>query len=873
MSLLTIASRHHKHRSHNAVTFHHSELVERQLPAAPHHELHTNHGTRVTVRNLFGNLPVRVKQRSMASGQRAEHDRSWDKLKRDITRLLLSWHGELSLRVRDSDNRLLSTFNSSSPSSSAGQNREAVTPRPAQLSYLLNILTQANYIAIDEWPSWVPASASTSTVSIKGAISLDPAPSKHLQFLSLGVRPLCPESGHNELFDQVNRIFSLSSFGAVEDDATIDQHEKIRRQPDKRFKQDGYTNRQLKARKHVDRYPMFHLRISMKDPHTQQPSEDRFVGDEANLQHITEVLAAMLTEWLSVHHFRPRQPRKRRERPGTACALPANSDDSGASSSEARIPALIPISHSTTSQPTKPTISPTSVTSRKRKRLNDSISNKSSERLRGQAFAEWSRIKSGKPDFFNGLPKSKGLAAGEPYNGQDFDICASHRMKADNFAPFKISPIAQGALSEHHDGLIGPMITHAADIREYDDTILWTDQCTQKTYVLNARTGCVMPHVQTRPGTDPSASAFGTHSTMHKSIRLPSRPSTAVARKTPWLDQVLDTWDNPVFKPTEKRIPRVDLNEDKFGLGHRSSRHGCSRIDIDQACNEASTAGSSRLSKQGLNNAQVISQVDKKFILVKMQSLASEQEAKAGILVLIDQHAADERIQVEILFRELCTSLPQATTYKSQLGHSVSVVSTMLEKPMQFAISYQESKHFTTHAARFAAWGTLYDILESSSSSGSEKDKHVLSVTVLPPAISQRCIVDPKVLITFLRSTVWKYAEEAHLPPLSQYTSSSSEDDWVRRLATCPPGLIELVNSRACRSAIMFNDILGIGECTELVRKLADCVFPFMCAHGRPSMVPLVDLGTTGDAVDVLGGEQKADDKMSFVQAWQKWKK
>lgn len=41
----------------------------------------------------------------------------------------------------------------------------------------------------------------------------------------------------------------------------------------------------------------------------------------------------------------------------------------------------------------------------------------------------------------------------------------------------------------------------------------------------------------------------------------------------------------------------------------------------------------------------------------------------------------------------------------------------------------------------------------------------------------------------------------------------------------------------------MFNDPLTTGECRQLVQRLAECAFPFQCAHGRPSMVPLVDLG------------------------------
>lgn len=45
----------------------------------------------------------------------------------------------------------------------------------------------------------------------------------------------------------------------------------------------------------------------------------------------------------------------------------------------------------------------------------------------------------------------------------------------------------------------------------------------------------------------------------------------------------------------------------------------------------------------------------------------------------------------------------------------------------------------------------------------------------------------------------------------------------------------------------MFNDYLSKAQCQDLVLRLADCVFPFQCAHGRPSMVPLVDLGCLTD--------------------------
>lgn len=42
--------------------------------------------------------------------------------------------------------------------------------------------------------------------------------------------------------------------------------------------------------------------------------------------------------------------------------------------------------------------------------------------------------------------------------------------------------------------------------------------------------------------------------------------------------------------------------------------------------------------------------------------------------------------------------------------------------------------------------------------------------------------------------------------------------------------------------AIKFNDSLSRDECHSLVASLSSCQLPFQCAHGRPSIAPLVDI-------------------------------
>lgn len=57
-----------------------------------------------------------------------------------------------------------------------------------------------------------------------------------------------------------------------------------------------------------------------------------------------------------------------------------------------------------------------------------------------------------------------------------------------------------------------------------------------------------------------------------------------------------------------------------------------------------------------------------------------------------------------------------------------------------------------------------------------------------------------------------------------------------------PAAVLRVLASKACRGAVMFGDLLDAARCKGLVSDLMSCSLPFNCAHGRPSMVPLVDL-------------------------------
>lgn len=404
-----------------------------------------------------------------------------------------------------------------------------------------------------------------------------------------------------------------------------------------------------------------------------------------------------------------------------------------------------------------------------------------------------------------------------------------------------------------------------------DEVIVWTNPITKVRSNVNERTGLTLPSISSTL-TRTSTAAGNRNLTLRKKIK--PTINTLDQEPTPWLGSILGTWENPTFKTTEISIPQVSIDgpeaESQKLLHGRS--HNCSQVDIDKAFKDTSAGIDGRISKEAIRNAEVISQVDKKFILVKLccsKSLQLHNDSTQDMLVIIDQHAADERIRIEALMTELCTA-------PTTLGES-SIITTYLEKPLSYDISSQEIVLLKTHKQHFSNWGILYK-LAPEPPSGSDSDTHRLIIHSLPPGIAERCKSNPRLLIDLIRTEVWRIhslpsshtihqiSTSAEPTTMSQTTAAQPPPPhhWLTKLHTCPPVLLDMLNSRACRSAIMFNDELTKTQCEVLVRRLAECAFPFQCAHGRPSLVPLVDLGRVGcdEEVDIGG----------FGEAMNRWK-
>ncbi|PQE07420.1 hypothetical protein CJF30_00007164 [Rutstroemia sp. NJR-2017a BBW] len=867
LSLLSITSHHHLHKSHNSVIMHKSGIVARHTPApVQQHVMFHDHGTRVAVRNLFGNMPVRVKQRAIASENAQVHSKLWDNLRRDLVSLLLAWPNKVSITVRGTGNNAKITIRRSSATSSFESLRIGAT----DVQHVRSILLQASYIMPDEKALWIPISGSTTEVAIDGVISLIPNATKHVQFLAFGVEPYISQDNGGILYEDINRWFSNSAFGNQEEAEELDVLEGERRAKDQRYKGDGYTNRELKGgTKGVERWPMFCINIHRKDiSRCRTLNADDFFDNKRNtLGGVLELLQVVIHEFLTRNNFRPRVVSGARKKRSIGNYVPtgageANQGQSSVSTATGEPPLKIRSSTPGVSLSSKTKFSTKSVQASSLDAGTDIPSiHRSSSRI-GTPFDSWSRIKMGRKtdgakvmarwkledspaDMMDGDKTQPPSLVTQPCS--EPSIAKSGKLTRP---PFEVVPTA--VVPENPSPIVNGNRT--AD-GSGDHLIVWTNPVNRVKSMVNQRTGLVVSektHTQ------------GTHTLIGPSMQPSprSRFGASLRDPIPWIDDMLKNWENPIFSPVEPSIPQVSV--DGLDLETQEIMHGrhhhCAQIDMEKAFKHTSSGLNGSISREALRNAEMIAQVDKKFILTKVPTTSSTNDESNSLLVIIDQHAADERIRIESLLAEFLASPLFAST-----SISSSIHTSLLEKPISFDISSEEDSLFHSEKPHFLYWGMIY----------SHPTQTRLTVTHLPPLIAARLIANPKLLIYILRTELYSYRE--HPTPHPPVSSTSI---WVDRVPYIPRSILELLNSRACRSAIMFNDELSLEECKELIMRLAATRFPFMCAHGRVSVIPLGKVG----AMEMVSGtwnrkaktaELRNDTdagKGSFGLQWRKWR-
>jgi DNA mismatch repair protein MutL len=174
-------------------------------------------------------------------------------------------------------------------------------------------------------------------------------------------------------------------------------------------------------------------------------------------------------------------------------------------------------------------------------------------------------------------------------------------------------------------------------------------------------------------------------------------------------------------------------------------------------------------------------------VLGQLQDTYVVAETRAG-LILIDQHAADERINYERLCAELADD----------------PASQVLAEPVALELTAGEAAVFEDYQEALASVGFY----------ASRADDRTVAVETVPAVLSES--LDPDLLRDALAAFV------------------AGEGDAAETVEAKADGLL---SDLACYPSITGNTSLTEGSVVDLLSALDDCENPYACPHGRPVVV------------------------------------
>ncbi|KGO53201.1 DNA mismatch repair protein [Penicillium expansum] len=764
----------------------------------------------------------RVKSRALTLQRPDELEREWDYLRNSLVSLLLAnpqFSKLVFLDVERNKRMSIRLGTASIPESCI-----AHVQREFDLKRIGSILTQSGLITPQDLDNWHEISASVSGLIIQGAISLQPSPTRKIQFISLGKVPVLSHNSSNVLYNEVNRLFASSDFsnaGAMSGRSSVTHPASLVNQID------APSNASTRSwAKPVNKWPMFYIRIDTNAIIQLDDDGSEHLPESAkSVQRIVDVLGAMVYEFLRQHNLRPRNG-KQQTSSSDQTQIIRSKVSKAAGSSRGPLKQGRPVS--STEEAFSGHLKIPSFP--RTQSVNSS-----------QSFANWSRVKTAKDIKGHSpthRPPRRSHAAPDIMQGESsLPILPKNRpTRRDDGTTLPNSPnqsVSDGDRNRTED-LPGDSPS--------DKMINWIDPHTKLAYMINPRTGQTMN----------SRKSLATQRSPTECVDTSSKHPT----QTFWMENLLGAWDNPSFSRTETPIPNLGA-ESAGQQNTTTSSHDCFKgIGSLDTAQVAKYRG--KLRRRVLETAEVIAQVDKKFILAKVHTapvILNCVGPSNDVLLLIDQHAADERCRIELLFREMFLSAGQGENLES--GHRVRTVQV---GSLAFEVSSTEGDLFQKYTGLFSDWGIEYV------TQGQTKSTVLITVHTLPILIAERCRLEPHVLTDLMRREIWSSEEDGRKPFQLKKTFETQDADqdldlsdndnvahketstsyasrsWVQKMNGCPQGIVDLLNSRACRTSIMFNDPLNIEECQALVSRLARCAFPFQCAHGRPSMIPILDL-------------------------------
>lgn len=189
---------------------------------------------------------------------------------------------------------------------------------------------------------------------------------------------------------------------------------------------------------------------------------------------------------------------------------------------------------------------------------------------------------------------------------------------------------------------------------------------------------------------------------------------------------------------------------------------------------------------QSLESARIVGQVDNKFI-----ACLFDTGATGRTLVLIDQHAADERVAVEEILRGLCDGFVANSIRQTEVSDLMVVLTRVearqLSQPGAIAV--------------FGRWGISLESPEYRD----EVDYVQIPVKAVPTVLASRLARKEASEITrLIRLYLDQLSEDLQEIRAAIFrfdqVQESEVGDWQIVQRWMPQEMLELVNSKACRS-------------------------------------------------------------------------
>ncbi|KAF6005998.1 hypothetical protein HII12_005221 [Brettanomyces bruxellensis] len=293
---------------------------------------------------------------------------------------------------------------------------------------------------------------------------------------------------------------------------------------------------------------------------------------------------------------------------------------------------------------------------------------------------------------------------------------------------------------------------------------------------------------------------------VHYNVSLGSLRGSATAKVKKEIRSMIDELAQEYFSKQNSSDRCLHLKSDHYDL-RRIQKLPESRL-FARSKYFSDTCGLEISKLKAIQNLTVVNQVDRKFILCKITNQDGEY------LVAFDQHACQERINLEKIYQEMFEM-----NFKCKLDNPLRM--QLNEEAKDELVDFQETLEFW--GIKTVKNGGNYYIIE-------------LPEFVIK-AIDTKSVLCPEKI----ESEICQFMEDLASGRKVEVKVGVSHNWWTL-ISQMPKLWCSILKKKSCSISTKFGEKLTKESCQMLIRQLFECQDPFHYAHGRTTMYPLCRL-------------------------------